>query len=590
MKLSLKNLGLMAVAGACTSVCADAVRPNVIFVIADDQGYGDLGCHGNPKLKTPNLDTLYKQSVRLTDYHVSPTCTPSRAALMTGRFSNRTGAWHTINGRSILRENETAMPRFFKNNGYRTAMFGKWHLGDNYPARPEDKGFAEVYRHGGGGIGQTPDYWDNTYFDGSFLHNGQLESFDGFCTDVFFDRAMEFMKEQAKPSSPVFVYLSLNAAHSPLHCPESFSAPYADLGERMANFFGMIANIDWNMGRLDRFLKKTGLEENTILVYTTDNGSSFGWNSYNARMKGGKGSQYDGGHRVPFFIRWPAGGISGGRDVDDLTAHIDVLPTLLDLTGLPAAGGLPVDGVSLAPLLFGITNNGLERVLITDSQRQYMPEKWRKSAVMTERWRLIDGRKLYDIQADPEQETDRSADFPEIVKNLRVAYEKSWNSMEDSFADECEIILGNDAENPARLTAHDWILNEGNAPWNQKLIRQQASVREGSWSVRIEKAGRYRIRLFRWPPEAGCPIAADLAPGQDVPGEAAYRITPGQGFPATRARLEIAGKQLEFDVSSADCFAEFTLNLPAIDTRLKGTFLGPDGTRLGGYYAVVERL
>ena len=202
------TLALVLLALALQHGLLAADKPNVVIVITDDQGYGDLSCHGNPVLKTPEIDRLYAESVRLTDYHVAPTCSPTRSAFLTGHWTNRTGVWHTIMGRSMLRENEVTMGQVFKDDGYATGMFGKWHLGDNYPYRPEDRGYTEVMRHGGGGVGQTPDYWDNAYFDGSYWHNGTPEPVEGFCTDVFFDYAKRFIKSRRKranrfwPTSP----------------------------------------------------------------------------------------------------------------------------------------------------------------------------------------------------------------------------------------------------------------------------------------------------------------------------------------------------------------------------------------------------
>ena len=209
----------------CVVTAGAAQRPNVVLVITDDQGYGDLSCHGNPVLKTPHLDKLHADSVRLTDYHVAPTCSPTRAALITGHWTNRTGVWHTIMGRSMLRHNEVTIGRILADGGYHTAMFGKWHLGDNYPYRPEDRGFQEVLRHGGGGVGQTPDYWDNAYFDGSYFHNGKAVPASGFCTDVFFDYAKRFIRKVKDDDKPFFVYLCTNAPHGPMHAPEKSAKP-----------------------------------------------------------------------------------------------------------------------------------------------------------------------------------------------------------------------------------------------------------------------------------------------------------------------------------------------------------------------------
>jgi arylsulfatase A-like enzyme len=567
-------------------------KPNVILVLTDDQGYGDLSCHGNPVLKTPNLDALHGESLRLTDYHVSPTCAPTRSAIMTGHFANRTGCWHTINGRSIMRENEVTMAQVFKEAGYATAMYGKWHLGDNYPSRAEDKGFEEVYRLGGGGVGQTPDFWDNAYFDGSYHHNGKMEAAEGYCTDVFFAQAKKFIKAQTEKQQPFFIYLCTNAPHGPNHSPEKYSAPYSKLAVPLANFFGMIANIDDNVGSLRAYLKELGIADDTIFIFTTDNGTASGSRIFNAEMRAAKGSEYDGGHRVPFFLHWPAKGWTTGRDIDRLTAHVDLLPTFIDLLGLPAPKGVKFDGTSLVPLLEGKVENWPDRVLVTDSQRIHTPVKWRKSAVMTDRWRLVNGAELYDIKSDAGQTTDRAKDYPEIVERMRNDYEKWWGSMEPSFSDDCEITLGNPADNPARLTAHDWLLpDEKMSPWNHAAIRAQQGERAGFWAVNVETAGHYRIELRRWPVEANHPISADLPPGKPVPGVAAYRTTPGIGFAAKTATLEIAGQKLEAPVAGPEATqVTFELDLPAGITRLQGTFTAADGTQLGSYYAVVERL
>ena len=227
MSRFITNLLLhLAILGSLYGQSPTSDKPNIVIIITDDQGYGDLSCHGNPVLKTPQLDKLYGESVRLKDYHVAPTCSPTRCALLTGHWTNRTGVWHTIMGRSMLRENEVTLGQIFKDAGYATGIFGKWHLGDNYPYRPEDRGFTEVMRHGGGGVGQTPDYWDNAYFDGSYWHNGTPEAVKGFCTDVFFDYAKKFIKAQKAAGKPFLAYISTNAPHGPMHAPEKFAKPY----------------------------------------------------------------------------------------------------------------------------------------------------------------------------------------------------------------------------------------------------------------------------------------------------------------------------------------------------------------------------
>lgn len=582
-------LVLFLVACPCLTVVANP--PNVVFVITDDQGYGDLGCHGNPILKTPNLDTLHAESVRFTDFHVSPTCSPTRGALMSGHYTNRAGTWHTIMGRSILFEGEMTLGEAFTAGGYATGMFGKWHLGDNYPYRPEDRGFHTVVRHGGGGVGQTPDVWDNAYFDDSYFCNGKIEKRQGFCTDVFFDEAKKFIKTTVAEGKPFFAYVSTNAPHGPMHCPEKYSAPYADqVGEKQANFFGMIANIDENVGALRTWLRDEGLAENTIFVFMTDNGTAAGARIHNAGMRGSKGSQFEGGHRVPLFVHWPAGGLNQPIDIDHLTAHIDVLPTLQELCDLPAKEGYRLDGLSLVPLLKNPRVDWPERVIITDSQRIIDPKKWKNCSTMTQRWRLINGKGLYDISNDPGQKNDVSDDHPEVVEKLRAAYEKWWDSLQPALARHAEIVLGNSAENPCKLTCHDWLTEGGkHSPWNQATIRAGQNT-VGDWAVRVEQPGRYRITLRRWPAEAPTPLTHALPAGSGVPGLEAFRETPGKALPIKSAGIEIGDVKLNKLAEPEAEAVVFEANLPAGSARLLSKFELANGGVIGAYYADVERL
>jgi arylsulfatase A-like enzyme len=448
--------------------------PNVILIITDDQGYGDLSCLGNPILRTPALDRLHAESVRFTDFHVGPTCAPTRASLMTGHWANRTGVWHTILGRSLLRPDTPTVAELFTTAGYATGLFGKWHLGDNFPFRPEDRGFQEVVRHGAGGVGQTPDGWDNAYFDDRYYHNGVLRLFEGYCTDVFFGEAQRFMAASAAAGQPFFAYISTNAPHAPFHCPEEFVAPYRGRGLTPEEevFLGMIANIDANVATLRAWLEEAGLADNTILIFMTDNGTATGERIYNAGMRGKKGSPYDGGHRVPFFLHWPDGGLHEGRDVDSLAGGVDFLPTLVELCGLTTPSGYRADGRSLVPLLFNLPLPWPDRVLITDSQRVVDPIKWRQSSVMTGDWRLVNGTELYAIKADPGQVKDLATTRPEVVARLRAAYEAWWAELEPTFADTVRIVVGHPEAPVVDLTAHDWLTDGTYPPWNQMMVRR----------------------------------------------------------------------------------------------------------------------
>ena len=570
-----------------------AKRPNVVLVITDDQGYGDLSCHGNPVLKTPHLDKLHSEGVRLTDYHVAPTCSPTRAALITVHWTNRTGVWHTIMGRSMLRHNEVTIGRILADGGYHTAMFGKWHLGDNYPYRPEDRGFQEVLRHGGGGVGQTPDYWDNAYFDGSYFLNGKPMPVKGFCTDVFFDYAKRFIRKVKDDDKPFFVYLCTNAPHGPMHSPVKSSAPYKKQGVDVSNFFGMISNIDDNVGALRAFLKKEGLAENTIFIFTTDNGTASGAGVFNAGMRGRKGSEYDGGHRVPFFIHWPKGGLTGGRDVDMITSYVDIVPTLIDYCDVPAPKGVKFDGVNIRPLIEGYAKTWPDRILVTDSQRVRDPIKWRKSAVMTDQWRFINGKELYDIKTDAAQKNNVASANPGVVKRLTKFYGDWWAEIAPTFGQPTAIYLGAKAPlaNPVTLTCHDWIANSL-TPWNQRHIRnaEKKPSYTGFWAVDVKTAGEYTVELRRWPKEANHPITAGLPAGADVPGVKPMRATPGKTFAAVKAHLKLGDQKLTLPIKPNAKSITFRLKLKPGRDELWAKFTDAKGTPMGAFYAYVMKL
>ncbi|MHC4680832.1 MAG: arylsulfatase [Planctomycetota bacterium] len=577
----LRTIGFVAASGAAPSVlssCADAnsrtaapgKQPNVVLVMTDDQGYGDLGCHGNETITTPNLDELHAQSIRLTDFHVDPTCSPTRSALMTGHYSTRTGVWHTIMGRSLLGKHETTVADVFSSSGYRTAIFGKWHLGDNYPYRPQDRGFQEVLIHGGGGVGQGPDYWANDYFDDTYFHNGKVEKFEGYCTDIWFDGALKFI--EANRNRPFFCYIPTNAPHGPYNVADKYSKPYRDKGvpDRQAAFYGMITNIDENMGRLMAGLRELNLEENTILIFMTDNGTSGG---HAGGMRGKKGSEYEGGHRVPFFIRWPGGRLREPGDVDRLSAHVDVLPTLVELCALKGPRGVTFDGTSLAPLLRGDASVWPDRTLLVHSQRIEHPQKWRKSAVMTQRWRLINGNELYDIKADPVQKNDVAGANPGVVEELRQSYERWWADLSRGFDEYCEIVIGSDKQNPTRLMSHDW--HSPKPAWSQGAVRS-GSKANGFWAVEIERDGTYEFELRRWARELDAPINGA------IPG--------GKAISATSARLKVADADLSMPVPKDAHAVTFRAKLKAGKTRLQTWFTEDNGASRGAYYVYAKRL
>jgi arylsulfatase B len=596
MRLSL--LACLLVIASCSEdipIDTDRSRPNVILVITDDQGYGDLGFHGNPVVHTPNLDLLAAASTRLDDYHVAPTCAPTRAALLTGRWQNRVGVWHTIMGRSMLRRGEVTLADMLGASGYRTMMIGKWHLGDNYPYRPHDRGFEQAYYHGGGGVGQTPDVWDNAYFDGSYYRNGVVEPADGYVTDVFFDEAINFIGAVKGGDAPFFLYLSTNAPHGPMHAPRSYADLYADIKQvGVRHFLGMITNIDDNVGRLRTHLEENGLAENTIFIFTTDNGTSTGMNIFNAGMRGKKGSEYDGGHRVPFFVYWPAGELAESRQVDRVTAHVDIVPTILELTASEPPEGVAFDGESLAPLLHDPDAEWPDRILITDSQRVLDPIKWRRSAVMTDRWRQVNGDELYDIDADPAQESDVASEYPAVMQQLTAAYGDWWNELQPTFGEPTAIVIGSAAANPVHLTAHDWLGANAQVPWNQRHIRSMEmeadGIHKGYWAIDVEKPGRYVFELRRWPAEAALAITASAEPGAPVPGTEAFRVRDGVPFAAVDAMLAIGDRELSARVDQHDQYVSFEVELDAGMTPLAAVFKDEESRELGAYYVTVNYL
>jgi arylsulfatase A-like enzyme len=547
-------------------------RPNVIVVITDDQGYGDIAAHGNGVISTPHLDRLAAESVRFTSFHVDPTCSPTRSALMSGRYSTRTGVWHTIMGRSLMAPEELTLAEVFRANGYRTGMFGKWHLGDNWPLRPQDQGFEHVVWHHGGGVGQGPDYWDNDYFDDTYEVNGRWQRFEGYCSDVWFREATRFI-ERDDPR-PFFAYIATNAPHSPFFVADEYADPYraAGVADTMARFYGMVTNIDENVGRLRAMLAASGRAENTVFLFMTDNGTAAGhapranesatWSGFNAGMRGHKGSEYDGGHRVPCFVSWPAGGVGGGRDIDSLAAHIDVLPTLRELCGLKMTPARPLDGVSFAGTLRGTAAPPGDRTLFVHSQRVEVPRKWRKSAVMTDRWRLVNGAELYDMDADPGQARDLATTHPDRVAELRARYDAWWRSLEPVFDEPVRIGLGGD-ENPVSLMSHDWHTKDQGVPWHQNNVRNGYVV-NGPWTVDVTRAGEYEITLYRWP--------AHLDRAMDM----------------VHAAVEIGGASAAADVTTEATHARFRLRLPAGPTELLTTLRRPDGTEHGAYFASVR--
>ncbi|MBL6763499.1 MAG: arylsulfatase [Verrucomicrobiae bacterium] len=427
-------------------------RPNIILVMTDDQGMGDLSSLGNPVLKTPHLDRFYARSTRFTDFHVSPTCAPTRSAIMSGRHEFRNGVTHTIKERERMALSTTTLPQLLAKAGYQTGIFGKWHLGDEDAYQPYNRGFTETFIHGAGGIGQAypgscADFppnreKDGRYFDNVLLHNDTIVKTKGFCTDVFFQAALGWIKENHEAGRPYFAYIPPNAPHGPMIAPEKYKKRFLEMGfdEGTAGRYGMIENIDDNFGLLVAKLDEWKAWDNTLVIFMTDNGQAGSSGKRNgqreklwtAGFKTGKGSPYEGGTHVPSFWRWQ-GVLGEGVDIPALTAHIDFFKTFTELAGVKIPSGIQkIDGRSMLPLLENPKAKWSDRELFVHQGRWEKgsdpdKSKFKNCAVRTQRWRFVNNKELYDIQADPYEAKDVAGEHPEVVARLRKAYDKWWS-------------------------------------------------------------------------------------------------------------------------------------------------------------------
>jgi arylsulfatase len=460
--LPLLGLVLFA-AAACVQAATPSAplagsRPNIIFVLTDDQGYGDVSAHGNPILKTPNLDRLHAEGVRFTDFHVSPTCSPTRSALNTGRHEFKNGVTHTIFERERLTPAAVTLPQILKTAGYTTGIFGKWHLGDEAPYQPGQRGFDEVFIHGGGGIGQVypgscGDAPGNTYFDPAILHNGVFEKTKGYCTDVFFAQALKWIESVKSRPAPFYATITPNAPHAPLQVRPEDEARYTGKvpDANTAKFFGMVANIDDNVGRLLAKLDEWGLAKNTLVIFMNDNGGTGGVRVFNAGMRAQKGTPWLGGTRASSFWRWP--GRLAPANVPALAAHIDFLPTIAELAGAKLEAKLlaQVEGRSLVSLLANPSAPWTERTLFTHLGRWPRfsdPDqaKFSNCSVRTPRWHLVSIKggerpawELYDVAADYGETKDVAAQHPDVVSRLTREFDAWWTAARAGMVNEKSI-------------------------------------------------------------------------------------------------------------------------------------------------------
>ena len=560
-------------------------KPNVVLIMTDDQGYGDFSYHGHPVLRTPNMDALAEHSVRFTDFHVAPSCTPTRGELMTGLDILRNGASSPTGQRHLLKRDVETMAEVFRANGYRTAMYGKWHLGGNTPGyRPHERGFEDAVYYLRGGVQSSPNYWNSDLFDDYLLHNGEYEQYPGYATDVWFDLGTEYIKERKAAEEPFFLYLPLNAPHGPLLVPDEYREPYKDLDKETATFYAMIATVDERLAQFVEMLESEGLRDNTILLFLTDNGTANRDQPFNAGLRGRKGSLYEGGHRVPLWLSWPGGGLRQPGDVDALAQVQDVLPTLIDLCGLEREPPLAYDGTSLAPILRGEQQPELnERMLVI----QLREEKGR-ALVMWRKWRWVEGE-LYNLADDPSQESDVAAAHPEVAQRIADHYERWWQSIEPHLGLE-PYPIGVEGEEKM-LTAYDWWY--GPRVFNWPHLRR-GETGHGWYEIDVKQAGRYSIALRRWPRESGHAIRAAVprhvaADPYMASEEEIEPFPPGKALDIVRARVRFGEEEKTAPVEPDAEEVTFEFDLEKGGTTLQTWFVDRNGEEFGAYYAYINR-
>lgn len=501
-----------------------ASRPNIILIMTDDQGYGDFGFTGNPYVKTPYIDQLASRSFRFTNFHTSPVCAPTRASLLTGRYPHRTGIHDTYNNGSIMATEEITLAEILQSEGYATGMVGKWHLGDNYPYRPSDQGFQYSLMHAGGGIGQPADIMENleqtdsSYFDPVLLENDKKLKKQGYCTDIFTDQAMKFVQENK--SKPFFLYVSYNSAHTPLQLPEKYENLYRDLKfdtefdkqkdkpwsaltekdkQDARKVYGMVTNIDDNVGRLLKELQQQKLDKNTIVIFLTDNGNE--QLRYNTGFRGLKGSVYEGGNRVPLLISG-AGLPKKTNEISSFTAHVDLLPTLLEVLKIPLPqNNSKLDGYSFYSQLLGKKNENKNRLFYNSWNRGW-PEPYRNSALYHGDYKLVainaesdrpETFQLYHLSSDPFEKQNVSNTHPELVKTLKKELDSVYADIAQSpHLTPRRLIIGSEKENPVMLSRSDWS--------SVSLNNWRAETITGYWTVTIQEDGYYSFRPIAMAP------------------------------------------------------------------------------------------
>lgn len=560
-------------------------RPNVIIVLSDDQGYGDFSVHGNPVLKTPALDQLHNEGLRFSNFHVAPLCTPTRGQLMTGLDALNNKASTVLTGRGLMRRDIAVMPEIFRDNGYRTGIFGKWHLGDSYPDRPMDRGFDKsIWTKGWGLLSETE--FDNDYYKTRYIDSLETRYSDKYCSDLWFDEAIRWMEGEKKRGVPFFTYIALNAPHGPFHSLPEDAAVYRGKvpDEAAASFLGMIANIDRNMAKLDQWLQQTGLKENTVVIFMNDNGGTGGVKVFNAGMRGEKTSVYDGGHRAACFLNWPGGGLGSPRTITEATMIQDLLPTFIDLFDFKLKKKQSFDGTSLAALLRNKGKKPTDRMFVVQYTGKEKPEKYFSCVVWNE-WRLVGEKELYHIGNDPGQQKDVAGDNPSIAARMKKHYDDWWEKLTPTVQQFVPVQVGSDWENEVLVTSNNWMGAGGiNTQWG--VAQAAGNVQGGTVHIEALKSGTYRLSLSRWPPHLSRPMQLK-GPGKAVGGT---EIREGKAIAIAKGCVQLDGKEIrEMAVKENDHQVMIEVKMEKGIHDLKAWFKDSDGKdNCAAYYVTIE--
>ncbi len=560
---------LVTLLAASGQVVAEAARPNVVLIMTDDQGYGDLGATGNPVIKTPNIDAMARRSAAMENFYVSMVCAPTRACLMTGRYNYRTRCIDTYIGRAMMDPEEVTIAELLRDAGYATGIFGKWHLGDSYPMRPMDQGFEASLVHRGGGIGQPsdPPGGEGKYTDPILFRNGKQEQMTGYCTDVYYDNAIEFIETTQKKDRPFFVYLPDNCPHGPFHdVPQAEYEMYKEMNlnndqfpqekghalpkkadtDKRARIFAMITNVDKNVGKLFAKLDSLGMTENTVVIFMVDNGPNA--RRYVAGMRGNKSHVHEGGIRSPFFVHWPSQ-LKAGTTCATPSAHIDVLPTLLDACGVERPVGLKLDGRSMLLELKGAKVKRQSRTIYIQGHRGDRPVLYNNFAARSEMWKLVHptgfGREsfsgepkleLYDMLSDPLEMNNVADQHPDVVARMKREYEAWFRDVSSTRFDNYappRMHVGTPHENPTVLTRQDWRHTRGR-PWHRDSM--------GHWLLYVASNGSYDICCrFDASPQAGEAVLTvdDTKHQIDLPAGATTCVFEDMKLEEGNIRLEV---------------------------------------------------